>query len=683
MNDFGPSSTDISLATPFMDSLAKEGVQISRYYTNHICTPARSSIMTGRDTFRTGMQFEELDNSMPWGVPLDEVTLAERFKAAGYATHMSLLYEGGGSHTFNDYGYGDKDGYIDHSTNTTRLGLELKGNYSTSLTAERGVAIASEHMEANEAAGTDNPLFLYLAFQAAHSPMDVPGESLFTEEQLENMAKITSESSIRLEFAKIVYFMDIMVERLINDLDVMGMMDNTLLVVASDNGGCPAAGGSNYPLRGFKHTLFEGGVRTPALVYSSSDSIIPAEARGTIYEGMMHAVDWTPTLANVTGIPTDGMGKTLSGFDQWSAIIGDRPESAPPVRNEVVLGRNSYVFDDEKGEMVHTAEPRGAYIYDGWKINIGDKCTGWFSFNPIDSMLADPECKVGECPTCTDDCVYNNDQNNSFLFHLEEDPYEMHNLIDLMPDKFEEMVQRWDNATVDEVKSNFLPEDPESVERACEYRAAEYRNCSSAAALRASKSDVLTDEVSSEAEVEKEKKVIFPTGSAWSRSDGMGTVGPSEAVGAGAATHGGVMTRWANGRRTSPGLKQYSTAGGVVAVAVAACQRFRVENTPEGGGAVEGVGVPGVKHMDATGSAIAAGSVPPCRARRGRRTLSDSHCGSVAASAQPVPPLESMPGTRNESCVGGGQNSPRPGRRSTVATEAETIAAKLPERRGR
>ena len=53
------------------------------------------------------------------------------------------------------------------------------------------------------------------------------------------------------------------------------------------------------------------------------------------------------------------------------------------------------------------------------------RCTGWFSFNPIDSMLADPECKVGECPTCTDDCVYNNDQNNSFLFNLEEDPYEM------------------------------------------------------------------------------------------------------------------------------------------------------------------------------------------------------------------------------------------------------------------
>lgn len=67
------------------------------------------------------------------------------------------------------------------------------------------------------------------------------------------------------------------------ELDAIGMMDNTLLVVASDNGGCPAYGGSNFPYRGFKHTLFEGGVRTPALVYSKSESIIPKEVQETQY----------------------------------------------------------------------------------------------------------------------------------------------------------------------------------------------------------------------------------------------------------------------------------------------------------------------------------------------------------------------------------------------------------------
>ena len=61
----------------------------------------------------------------------------------------------------------------------------------------------------------------------------------------------------------------------------MGMMDNTLVVLASDNGGCPSSGGSNFPYRGFKHTLFEGGVRTPAFVYSKSKSIIPEEVSKT------------------------------------------------------------------------------------------------------------------------------------------------------------------------------------------------------------------------------------------------------------------------------------------------------------------------------------------------------------------------------------------------------------------
>lgn len=62
---------------------------------------------------------------------------------------------------------------------------------------------------------------------------------------------------------------------MVGELDSLGLMDNTLLVLASDNGGCPIYGGSNYPYRGVKHTLFEGGVRTPAFVYSKSEDIIP------------------------------------------------------------------------------------------------------------------------------------------------------------------------------------------------------------------------------------------------------------------------------------------------------------------------------------------------------------------------------------------------------------------------
>ena len=65
----------------------------------------------------------------------------------------------------------------------------------------------------------------------------------------------------------------------------------------------------------------------------------------------------------------DEIGKPLSGYDQWSAIIG---ESTETVRNEVVLGRNSYLYAHETVSMVESGFPRGAYINNGWKINVGD-----------------------------------------------------------------------------------------------------------------------------------------------------------------------------------------------------------------------------------------------------------------------------------------------------------------------
>ena len=76
----------------------------------------------------------------------------------------------------------------------------------------------------------------------------------------------------------------------------MGMMDNTLVVLASDKGGCPAYGGSNFPYRGFKHTLFEGGVRTPALVYSKSESIIPEKVSNSRELNELNGVAFIKTL---------------------------------------------------------------------------------------------------------------------------------------------------------------------------------------------------------------------------------------------------------------------------------------------------------------------------------------------------------------------------------------------------
>ena len=97
------------------------------------------------------------------------------------------------------------------------------------------------------------------------------------------------------------------------------MLDNTYIIFASDNGGCAASGGRNYPLRGQKGTLFEGGLRVEAFMYSS---LLPASARGKNFHGLFHVSDWFPTLVSMTGSSYTGDDDMpLDGVDQFDSIV--------------------------------------------------------------------------------------------------------------------------------------------------------------------------------------------------------------------------------------------------------------------------------------------------------------------------------------------------------------------------
>eukprot|EP00904_Undaria_pinnatifida_P000649 jgi/Undpi1/10585/HiC_scaffold_29.g13035.m1 len=487
-----------------------EGVRLTKYYTNHLCTPSRASLMTGRDTFRTGMQYEVVEDAAPWGLPLEETTLAERFKAAGYATHMSgkwhlgmfseghypfnrgfdtfLGYMGGaeGYHDhvgceepdfldqelvcFKDFGYGDHAGYINYTANTTRWGPKCQGTYSTTLITDRAIEVAATHKVQK---GIEDPLFLYVAYQAVHDPVTPPSDDVFSDEEIATLERVASQDPWRKKFARVMFYLDKELRRLHDSLDALGLLDNAVMVLASDNGACPIRGGSNYPYRGFKHTLFEGGVRVPAFVYSKSPKLLPIEARGSAYDGMMHSTDWTPTLASIVPhLPLETMGLPLSGFDQWDAITGRRSEDVDgPVRRDLVLGMSSYKFDPPSHSMVSLKAPRGAFISDGWKVILGDRCTEWLSFNPGDVAKAkDLGCpKATLCMSCTSDCVDEAAYHNDFLFHIESDPFETVNLIDKMPDKFNDMVHMWKKASEDEVFSKYMPAESEALERWSEF----------------------------------------------------------------------------------------------------------------------------------------------------------------------------------------------------------------------
>ncbi|CAM9878722.1 unnamed protein product, partial [Ectocarpus sp. 8 AP-2014] len=294
---------------------------------------------------------------------------------------------------------------------------------------------------------------------AAHTPLDAPPPGTFTKEEEETLARVVSDEPDRQVFASIMYYLDKEVRRLHDALEALGVLDNAVIVLASDNGACSSSGGSNHPLRGFKNTTFQGGVRVPAFVYSKSTELIPEEVH--TYPFRVHLVFVAMCACAVGFVPTypwqAGMGKKLSGFDQWDAIVGRRSAEEGPVRTEMVLGRNSYTFDTDTAEMVKRASPWGAYIHDGWKLILQESCVLWEiskgSYPDPDTV----ECSPNDECTCISLCdgpVYD------FLFHIDADPLETENLVEMMPDKFADMKARFELATKDEVHPAYKPEEP-------------------------------------------------------------------------------------------------------------------------------------------------------------------------------------------------------------------------------
>lgn len=195
--------------------------------------------------------------------------------------------------------------------------------YVTKLFGKDAVARINEH-------DPKTPLFLYLAFTAPHAPYQVPQEYL---DRYKNI-----EDPTRRAYAGMITAMDDEIGRVLDALDKRKMIENTLIVFMSDNGGNRLAmlsgevdvsklklPADNGPYRGGKGMLYEGGTRVAALA-NWPGHIKPGEVKGVI-----HIVDMFPTLAGLAGAPAD-KGKPLDGMDVWQTIS----RGAPSPRTEVV-----------------------------------------------------------------------------------------------------------------------------------------------------------------------------------------------------------------------------------------------------------------------------------------------------------------------------------------------------------
>jgi arylsulfatase A-like enzyme len=298
------------IKTPNIDKLASGGAVLESHYVQPVCSPTRAALMTGRYATRTGV-YTVVRPHAKWGLPLAERTLASALQEAGYETAITGKWHLGEfaraylptSRGF-DHQYGHYFGALDYFTHIRdgshdwyRDDQELKEEgYSTHLVAREACRLIAEKNKSK-------PLFLYVPFNGVHSPMQVPDSYLKPYAAL---------SGARQKLAGMLAAVDQAIGQIVDSLEKAGLRENTLIVFSSDNGGPKP--GTNTPLRDFKGTIYEGGVRGCA--FANWPGKIPAGQR---IEEPMHIIDWYPTLVNLAGGDL-GQQLPLDGQDVWPML---------------------------------------------------------------------------------------------------------------------------------------------------------------------------------------------------------------------------------------------------------------------------------------------------------------------------------------------------------------------------
>ncbi len=323
--DVGYRGSEIK--TPHIDRLAAEGVRLEQFYTQPLCSPTRAALLTGRYPIRYGLQVGVVRPHARYGIPAEERTLPEALREAGYRTAMVGKWHLGHSrredlptHQGFEHHYGLYTGNFDYFTHRRDGGLDWHRNerpveeegYATDLLADEAARLITEHDRAY-------PLFLYVAFNAPHTPLQVP-ESY--------SALYTHWPERRRLYAGMVTAMDDGIGRIVAALERNGMRENTLIVFCSDNGGPrPGEMADNGPLRAEKGTYYEGGVRVPAIAVWDGKL-----AAGTSNESLVHIVDWFPTLLGLAGATREQQTR-IDGVDLWPTLT----EGAAVARDDVLI----------------------------------------------------------------------------------------------------------------------------------------------------------------------------------------------------------------------------------------------------------------------------------------------------------------------------------------------------------
>ena len=329
------------LYTPTMDALAAKGVRFTQAYAHTVCCPARALLLTGRHPQRSNVNNWMQGNAKgPKGLNmnLEEVTIAEALKAAGYRTalfgkwHLGSHFDHGPTRQGFDEFFGIRDGFIDNYNHYFLHGKGYhdlyrgtkevfeKGKYFPDLCVREAKRFLDENKDPSTTStssgqarsGQGRPWFMYLAFNVPHYPEQA--DRKFDE-------RYKDLPMPRRSYAKMVSTTDDRMGQVIAKLDELGLRDSTIIIFMSDNGhsaehsrirvkdhasglpvgtyyGANGGGGNTGKWRGHKGQFYEGGIRVPAVI--SFPRRLPT---GAVRDQAITAADFYPTILELCGVP--------------------------------------------------------------------------------------------------------------------------------------------------------------------------------------------------------------------------------------------------------------------------------------------------------------------------------------------------------------------------------------------
>lgn len=329
--DFGSYGAP-DVKTPHIDSIAHDGVRLTDFYANGAtCTPTRAGLISGRYQQRFALEAPlgfrgETDHER--GLSATGWSLPQLLKNSGYATALigkwHLGWKSEFSPTTHGFGYffGFKSGFIDYYQHTAGSDSPLKADlfendapvevpgYMTDLITERSVRFIEQHAH--------QPFFIDVAYNAAHWPYQRPDQPSTARDNARHLGPFDDPTNTRADYVAMLERADEGVGQILAALEKAGLRQNTIVIFTNDNGGEWLS--RNAPLFQHKGTVWEGGIRVPAMI-RWPDRIQAGRVSGQV--GL--TMDLTSTILAATGTAVPPQAR-LDGIDLLSVLQGKAPE---------------------------------------------------------------------------------------------------------------------------------------------------------------------------------------------------------------------------------------------------------------------------------------------------------------------------------------------------------------------